>query len=202
MVKTTMRPRAAHWRRYSTRKNVSKMSMPLVGWSNRTISVSRRRCDATLRRRRSDTVRRPTRVFRTGSSPRSVIKASICENIKKKRKVLEFTEAWKNNERELAITNTTNFIFSFFKLNYRSSIHGLESMRSLNVGRESWRIKDFFSPLTSHQSIVSPRSAWRYYSAGKWFTLGTRVRCLFRPPFLVQWWFCAWRLETFEFYYF
>lgn len=39
--------------------------------------MSRRRCDATLRRRRSDTVSRPTRVFRTGSSPRSVIKASI-----------------------------------------------------------------------------------------------------------------------------
>ena len=77
MVKTTIRPRAAHCRRYSTRKNVSKMSIPLVGWSNKTMSVSRRRWEATLRRRRSDIVRRPTRVLRTGSSPRSVIKASI-----------------------------------------------------------------------------------------------------------------------------
>ena len=58
--------------------------MPRVGWSKRTMSVSRRRWEATLRRRRSETVRRQTRVCRTGSSPRSVIKASICGEQQKK----------------------------------------------------------------------------------------------------------------------
>ena len=43
MVRMTTRPRAAHCRKYSTRDNVSNISMPLVGWSSNTRLVSRSR---------------------------------------------------------------------------------------------------------------------------------------------------------------
>jgi len=70
---------AAHWRRNSTKKNVSKMSIPLVGWSKSTMSVSSSRWHATFKRRFSDVVSPDTFVWRTWSKPKSSIKASICQ---------------------------------------------------------------------------------------------------------------------------
>ena len=56
-VINTILPLAAHCLRYSTRKNVSKMSIPLVGWSNTTMSVSSNNWHATFNLCRSDTVK-------------------------------------------------------------------------------------------------------------------------------------------------
>ena len=80
-VRTTILPLAAHCRRYSTRKKVSKMSMPSVGWSSTTMSASRSRWHATFKRCRSDIVRSLTRVCFTCESPRSSIRALIWAKI-------------------------------------------------------------------------------------------------------------------------
>ena len=70
-VRMTILPRAAHWRRYSTRKNVSNMSIPLVGRSNTTMSASSSRWQATFKRCFSETVKSFTLVCRTCARPRS-----------------------------------------------------------------------------------------------------------------------------------
>ena len=70
-VKMTILPLAAHWRRYSTRKKVSKMSIPRVGLSRTTISASNKRWQATFKRCFSETVRSLTRVWRTWAKPKS-----------------------------------------------------------------------------------------------------------------------------------
>jgi hypothetical protein len=54
------------------------MSIPLVGWSKSTMSVSSSRWHATFKRRFSDVVSPDTFVWRTWSKPKSSIKASIC----------------------------------------------------------------------------------------------------------------------------
>ena len=96
MVRMTIRPLAAHCRKYSTKKKVSKISIPCVGcenslvsihqphlmptWSSITMSVSRRRLHATFSLCFSDSVRSATRVCFTCFRPRSSIRASICKH--------------------------------------------------------------------------------------------------------------------------
>lgn len=70
------------------------MSIPLVGWSNKTMSVSSSKCEATFKRLFSETVSRPTRVCRTGSNPRSVMRASICLTSITRKKTNENMLRW------------------------------------------------------------------------------------------------------------
>ena len=77
MVSITILPLAAHCLRYSTKKKVSKMSMPSVGWSRMTMSVSSWRWQATLSLLFSEVVRSATLVCFTWLNPRSSIRASI-----------------------------------------------------------------------------------------------------------------------------
>lgn len=62
---------------HSMRKNVSKISIPLVGWSSTTMSVSWSKWQATLSLRRSEMVIEDTLVFLTCSSPNSSIRRFI-----------------------------------------------------------------------------------------------------------------------------
>ena len=39
MVRMTIRPLAAHWCKYSTKKKVSKISIPCVGCGNNLVSI-------------------------------------------------------------------------------------------------------------------------------------------------------------------
>ena len=88
----TILPLAAHCRRYSTRKKVSKISIPRVGLSNTTISASSKRWQATFKRCFSETVRSLTLVWRTWAKPKSS------------------TEKWK--EIRISINQNSN-IFNF-----------------------------------------------------------------------------------------
>lgn len=73
----TTRPVLAQFLRYSTKKNVSNISISFVGWSSISTAISRSSWQATLRRRISERVRRPTFVSRTCSRPNSSIKRFI-----------------------------------------------------------------------------------------------------------------------------
>ena len=48
MVRMTIRPLAAHWRKYSTKKKVSKISIPFVGCGNSLVIIQPTTPDAHL----------------------------------------------------------------------------------------------------------------------------------------------------------